>query len=215
MSPYHGPSGNSPSSLRATSSPTAATLPTCWPTSTTTAARSRRAPSIRFSTCSTNPTPRYGGSFKRHRRISEFDSENLTYALLERVLEADPAFRHLGVLCHQPLRQLIRDWTLLDNERAPLCLERRHTPRLPDLQSGKQTPRPGCRDRRLSVPQTRNPPIRTRLDEESHPQLLRTSAAAPLLRAPTKKRKSKINYRRLFKKSSSDLSIKTEQPTDS
>ncbi|EKC59258.1 DNA helicase, partial [human gut metagenome] len=53
---------------------------------------------------------------KRHRRISEFDSENLTYALLERVLEAEPAFRHLGVLCHQPLRQLIRAWTLLDNE---------------------------------------------------------------------------------------------------
>ena len=53
---------------------------------------------------------------KRHRRISEFDSENLTYALLERVLEADPAFRHLGVLCHQPLRQLIRDWTLLNDE---------------------------------------------------------------------------------------------------
>ena len=53
---------------------------------------------------------------KRHRRISEFDSENLTYALLERVLETDPAFRHLGVLCHQPLRQLIRDWMLLNDE---------------------------------------------------------------------------------------------------
>lgn len=53
---------------------------------------------------------------KRHRRISEFDSENLTYALLERVLEAEPAFRHLGVLCHQPLRQLIRNWTLLNDE---------------------------------------------------------------------------------------------------
>ena len=55
---------------------------------------------------------------KRHRRISEFDSENLTYALLERVLETDPAFRHLGVLCHQPLRQLIRDWTLLNDEEC-------------------------------------------------------------------------------------------------
>lgn len=53
---------------------------------------------------------------KRHRQISEFDSENLTYALLERVLETDQAFRHLGVLCHQPLRQLIRDWTLLNDE---------------------------------------------------------------------------------------------------
>ena len=40
----------------------------------------------------------------------------LTYALLEQVLATNPAFRHLGVLCHQPLRQLIRDWTLLDNE---------------------------------------------------------------------------------------------------
>lgn len=55
---------------------------------------------------------------KRHRRISEFDSENLTYALLERMLEADPAFRHLGILCHQPLRQLIRDWTLLNDEEC-------------------------------------------------------------------------------------------------
>lgn len=53
---------------------------------------------------------------KRHRRISEFDSENLIYALLEQVLEAEPAFRYLGVLCHQPLRQLIRDWTLLNDE---------------------------------------------------------------------------------------------------
>ena len=59
---------------------------------------------------------------KRHRRISEFDSENLTYALLERVLEADPAFRHLGVLCHQPLRQLIRDWTILDDEERRYAL---------------------------------------------------------------------------------------------
>ena len=32
------------------------------------------------------------------------------------MLEADPALRHLGVLCHQPLRQLIRDWTLLNDE---------------------------------------------------------------------------------------------------
>ncbi|WP_298076561.1 AAA domain-containing protein [uncultured Alistipes sp.] len=59
---------------------------------------------------------------KRHRRISEFDSENLTYALLERVLEADPVFRHLGFLCHQPLRQLIRDWTLLNDEECRYAL---------------------------------------------------------------------------------------------
>lgn len=32
------------------------------------------------------------------------------------MLEADTAFRHQGVHCHQPLRQLIHDWTLLDDE---------------------------------------------------------------------------------------------------
>ena len=32
------------------------------------------------------------------------------------MLKDEPAFRNLGVLCHQPLRQLIRDWTLLNDE---------------------------------------------------------------------------------------------------
>lgn len=53
---------------------------------------------------------------KKHRRISEYDSENLTYALLENVLAAEPIFRHMGILCHQPLRQLIHDWSLLNEE---------------------------------------------------------------------------------------------------
>ena len=71
----------------------------------------------------------------------------------------------------------------LDDSRrrgTPLCLERCHTPRLPDLQPRKQAARPGYRDRRLPVPQTRNPPIRTRPDEGSHPRPLQPTAAAPL-----------------------------------
>lgn len=53
---------------------------------------------------------------KKHRRISEFASENLTFALLEKILAGDSEFCHLGIVCHQPLRQLIRDWSLLDEE---------------------------------------------------------------------------------------------------
>lgn len=53
---------------------------------------------------------------KKHRRISEFDSENLTFTLLEKILAKDSEFCHLGIVCHQPLRQLIRDWSLLDEE---------------------------------------------------------------------------------------------------
>ncbi len=53
---------------------------------------------------------------KKHQRISEYDSENLTYALLEDILTDNPDFAHLGIICHQPLRQLLRDLSLLDEE---------------------------------------------------------------------------------------------------
>lgn len=52
----------------------------------------------------------------RHRTISAYDSENITYALLEKLLHQTPEFRQLGVLCHQPLRLLIRDFSLLNDE---------------------------------------------------------------------------------------------------
>ena len=53
---------------------------------------------------------------KKHKRISEYDSENLTYAMLEQLLSGDIAYSHLGIVCHQPLRQLLRDVSLLDDE---------------------------------------------------------------------------------------------------
>lgn len=48
------------------------------------------------------------------KRISAYDSENLTYALIEDVLRDNAAMRHLDVACHLPLRMLIRDFSLLD-----------------------------------------------------------------------------------------------------
>lgn len=49
-----------------------------------------------------------------HRRVSEYDSENLTYSLIEGVLAEYPEFSHLGILCHTPLRNVICDWSLLN-----------------------------------------------------------------------------------------------------
>ena len=51
-----------------------------------------------------------------HRSISEYDSENLTYSLLENILSEYPEFNYLGILCHTPLRNVIRDWSLLSDE---------------------------------------------------------------------------------------------------
>lgn len=48
------------------------------------------------------------------KRVSEYDSENLTYALIEDILRNNTAMRHLDVVCHLPLRMLIRDFSLLD-----------------------------------------------------------------------------------------------------
>ncbi|MDE6861125.1 MAG: DUF2726 domain-containing protein, partial [Alistipes sp.] len=53
---------------------------------------------------------------KKHKRISEYDSENLTYAMLEDILNGNVAYSHLGIVCHQPLRQLLRNVSQLYDE---------------------------------------------------------------------------------------------------
>lgn len=53
-----------------------------------------------------------------HKKISEYDSENLTYSLLESILSEYPEYRHLGILCHTPLRSVIRNWSLLNEEET-------------------------------------------------------------------------------------------------
>ncbi len=50
---------------------------------------------------------------KTNPKISEYDSENLTYSMLLDVLKSQPRFGSLGVLCHIPLRQVIRDTSLM------------------------------------------------------------------------------------------------------
>lgn len=53
-----------------------------------------------------------------HKKISEYDSENLTFSLIENILYEYPEFNHLGVFCHTPLRSVIRDWSLLNEHEC-------------------------------------------------------------------------------------------------
>lgn len=53
---------------------------------------------------------------KGHKKISKYDSENLTFSLLEKTLSEYPEFNHLGVFCHTPLRNVIRDWSSLNEQ---------------------------------------------------------------------------------------------------
>lgn len=54
----------------------------------------------------------------KHVHISEYDSENLTYCLIKNILQEYSEFNHLGVLCHTPLRSVIRNTSLMNsNER--------------------------------------------------------------------------------------------------
>ena len=59
---------------------------------------------------------------KEHKRISEYDSENLTYAMLEQIIDDNVEFSHLGIVCHQPLRQLLRDVSILSDEERNYAL---------------------------------------------------------------------------------------------
>lgn len=52
---------------------------------------------------------------KRHKRISEYDSENLMYALIQDELK-NSGNATLGVVCHQPLQLLFRDCSGLSDE---------------------------------------------------------------------------------------------------
>lgn len=54
---------------------------------------------------------------KKHATVSEYDSENLMFGLIEDVLKEMPE-RPLSVVCHQPLNMLIRDPKLLNDEEC-------------------------------------------------------------------------------------------------
>lgn len=54
--------------------------------------------------------------YKTHRRVSEYDSENLTYWAIRDVLKED-GYSHLGILMHYPLRHLITPSSPLSQEQ--------------------------------------------------------------------------------------------------
>lgn len=58
---------------------------------------------------------------QRHRRISQYDSENLMYALLEDILSGDK-YASLDVLCHFPMNMLIRDTKMLDEKESSYAM---------------------------------------------------------------------------------------------
>lgn len=51
-----------------------------------------------------------------NKKVSEYDSENLTYALIDKILKEHSNFNSLGVLCHYPMRLLISDTSAMTDE---------------------------------------------------------------------------------------------------
>lgn len=54
--------------------------------------------------------------FKTHKRISEFDSENLTYWAIQETIK-EKGLSHLNILLHYPLRHLITSASMLSKEQ--------------------------------------------------------------------------------------------------
>ena len=58
---------------------------------------------------------------ERHKRVSQYDSENLMYGTIMDVLAGYPDLS-LGVICHQPLNMLIRDPKHLDDDECKYAM---------------------------------------------------------------------------------------------
>ena len=52
---------------------------------------------------------------KKHKRVSEYDSENLLYSVIEEILQKEE-FQKIGCAIHVSLGTLIKDYTILDEE---------------------------------------------------------------------------------------------------
>lgn len=53
----------------------------------------------------------------KSKKISEYDSENLTYKLLTDIITDNNAkLGHIGIVCHTPIRNLLQDWSLLTED---------------------------------------------------------------------------------------------------
>ena len=58
---------------------------------------------------------------KKHKKVSEFDSENLMYSLLEEIL-SDNKYSSLDVVCHFPMNMLIRNPELLNEHECQYAM---------------------------------------------------------------------------------------------
>ncbi len=58
---------------------------------------------------------------QKHKKISEYDSENLMYSLIEEII-ADNKYSSLDVVCHFPLNMLIRNPELLNEQECQYAM---------------------------------------------------------------------------------------------
>lgn len=58
---------------------------------------------------------------QKHKKISEYDSENLMYSLIEEII-ADNNYSSLDVVCHFPLNMLIRNPELLNEQECQYAM---------------------------------------------------------------------------------------------
>ncbi len=59
--------------------------------------------------------------YSTHRRVSEFDSENLAYWAIHETIE-EKGFKHVGILMHYPLRHLVTSASNLTPEQSSYAL---------------------------------------------------------------------------------------------
>lgn len=59
--------------------------------------------------------------YSTHRRVSEFDSENLAYWAIHETIE-EKGFKHVGILMHYPLRHLVTSASNLTSEQSIYAL---------------------------------------------------------------------------------------------
>lgn len=57
-------------------------------------------------------------NIEANRTVSEYNSENLTFNLIEKIRTGYPQLSHIKALCHYPMRSLIRDTTGLTEREA-------------------------------------------------------------------------------------------------
>ena len=107
------------------------------------------------------------------KRVSKYDSENLTYALIEDILCNNAAMLPPRHRVPSAFADVNSRFFATQRKRVPICRERTYTHRFPDLQQGRQTARAHYRDRRVSASQGRFPAKRARYNERPHIGTLR------------------------------------------